>query len=269
MFRSIALTVITIFCVLLLSFKPKKLKAPPGTVLLKENLFIDKFEVNNVGWREFEYWNLAIKRDTAFYWQMMQDTTVWGENSPYSEYYHNHPSYNNYPVVGISYDQAIEFCKWRTDRVNELFENEPGKNPFPGKRYLYRLPTIVEWELAAAGNLDVAGFPFGFKDTVGKKGLWKGAKLFNYRRDRYIEPGPSGITISPFAYTSPVNSFLPNGLRVYNMIGNVSEIVAEKGIAKGGNYSLPLEQCKIIEQQNYTRPAARLGFRCICEVVAE
>jgi sulfatase modifying factor 1 len=41
-------------------------------------------------------------------------------NEPYVKYYFTHPSYNTYPVVGVSWLQATEYCKWRTDRVNEL-----------------------------------------------------------------------------------------------------------------------------------------------------
>ncbi len=248
------------------------MKTPPGTVLLKGNLYIDKTEVANVHWREFlQAWILGIKHDTAYYWKMMQDTSVWGENSPYIKYYHNHPSFNNYPVVGISYDQATEFCKWRSDRVNEVFTKEPGLNPFPGKHYQYRLLTIEEWEFAAAGKLDVANFPFGYEDTVGKKGLWKGVRLFNYKsilkKKRADTVSKKYESVDRSAYMSHVNSFLPNGYGIFNMIGNVSEMVSEKGIAKGGNFSSPLEQCKIKAQQTYTKSEAWLGFRCVCEVL--
>jgi sulfatase modifying factor 1 len=40
-------------------------------------------------------------------------------NEPYVEYYFSHPSYNYYPVVGVTWKQARDFCIWRTDRVNE------------------------------------------------------------------------------------------------------------------------------------------------------
>jgi formylglycine-generating enzyme required for sulfatase activity len=240
--------------------KKKQPPAPPGTVHLKDNLYIDQTEMANVHWREYtQAWILGIQHDTALYWQMMQDTGVWSNSFPHSEYYHNHPSFNNYPVVGVSYEQAMAFCKWRSSMVNELYRKHPSKNPFPGKKYLYRLPTKEEWEFAASGQLDKAEYPYGFLTVTETKGRWKGTRRFNYEKKRdsseYYRP------------TAPVTSYKPNTYKIYNMIGNVSEIIAEKGIAKGGNFMLPLEQLKITSQQTYTKPEAWLGFRCICEVV--
>ncbi len=40
-------------------------------------------------------------------------------NEPLVEYYFRHPSYNYYPVVGVTWRQAHDFCLWRSDRVNE------------------------------------------------------------------------------------------------------------------------------------------------------
>ena len=51
------------------------------------------------------------------------DTLVWRDklryNEPYVNNYLRHPAYKNYPVVGVSWLQATDYCKWRTDRVNE------------------------------------------------------------------------------------------------------------------------------------------------------
>jgi gliding motility-associated lipoprotein GldJ len=47
-------------------------------------------------------------------------------NEPYVEYYFRHPAYNNYPVVGVSWVQASDYCVWRTDRVNEMRLVEEG-----------------------------------------------------------------------------------------------------------------------------------------------
>ncbi|MEO1713954.1 MAG: SUMF1/EgtB/PvdO family nonheme iron enzyme, partial [Bacteroidota bacterium] len=58
------------------------------------------------------------------YLNALPDTLVWREelsfNEPFVETYLRHPSYDDYPVVGVSWIQANEFCKWRTDRVNEF-----------------------------------------------------------------------------------------------------------------------------------------------------
>jgi formylglycine-generating enzyme required for sulfatase activity len=55
-------------------------------------------------------------------------------NENYVEYYLRHPAYRDYPVVGVNWLQANDFCAWRTDRVNEailiregLFEDYPNQ----------------------------------------------------------------------------------------------------------------------------------------------
>ena len=56
------------------------------------------------------------------------DTLVWrnrlGYNETMTNNYLRHPAYANYPVVGVNWIQAVEFSKWRTDRVNEKTETE-------------------------------------------------------------------------------------------------------------------------------------------------
>jgi len=65
----------------------------------------------------------------------------------------------------------------------------------------------------------------------------------------------------------PVDFSIPNQYGAYNMIGNVGEMTAEKGIAKGGHYDLPIEYCKVKEAMSYTAPNRWLGFRCVCQVI--
>ncbi len=89
------------------------------------SFYIDQFEVTNFNWLEYLYW---IKRTYSefpmIYRNALPDTNCWrsplGYNEPYVEYYLRHPAYQNYPVVGVSWNQANDFCKWRTDRVNEF-----------------------------------------------------------------------------------------------------------------------------------------------------
>lgn len=89
------------------------------------SFYIDQFEVTNFNWLEYLYW---IKRTyeeyPMIYKNALPDTLCWRSplayNEPYVEYYLRHPSYQNYPVVGVSWAQANDFCTWRTDRVNEF-----------------------------------------------------------------------------------------------------------------------------------------------------
>lgn len=48
-------------------------------------------------------------------------------NEPYVQYYFRHVAYREYPVVGVSYEQAQSYCKWRTERVHIALEIKEGK----------------------------------------------------------------------------------------------------------------------------------------------
>ncbi|MEO6456030.1 MAG: SUMF1/EgtB/PvdO family nonheme iron enzyme [Ginsengibacter sp.] len=88
------------------------------------SFYIDETEVANVHYREYLYWlSNTFDNDTAIMRRALPDTLVWRSelayNEPYVEYYFRYPAYNYYPVVGVTWEQAHDFCIWRTDRVNE------------------------------------------------------------------------------------------------------------------------------------------------------
>ena len=100
--------------------------------------YMDETEVTNIYWLEYLYW---LKRVYGvdypeIYHKALPDTLVWRSKlaylEPYVEYYLRHPAYFDYPVVGVNWLQANDFCAWRSDRVNEtiliregLFEHFP------------------------------------------------------------------------------------------------------------------------------------------------
>lgn len=77
------------------------------------------------------------------------DTSKWSGdkkiNKPFVVYYHFSKSYNNYPVVTISYDNAINFCNWMTQQYNRDQSRK-------FKKVMSRLPTEKEWTLAASAG---------------------------------------------------------------------------------------------------------------------
>ncbi len=141
------------------------------------------------------------------------DTTCWkvdfrGEqNDMYLNQYFAHKSFNNYPVVGVSWEQANAFCNWRT-KVQQ--------NRKTGMIEEYRLPTEAEWEYAARG---------GRNGKVNKLYPWKDESLKDkngcYFANFKAEEG--NFPLDGFIITAPVGSFPPNELGLFELVGNVSE----------------------------------------------
>ena len=93
-----------------------------------QSFFMDETEVTNKMYAEYLYWVKAVFPPTEenyknIYNGAIPDTLVWrnrlGYNETMTNNYLRHPAYANYPVVGVNWIQATEFCKWRTNRVNE------------------------------------------------------------------------------------------------------------------------------------------------------
>ncbi len=104
------------------------------------SFYMDETEVSNIGWREYVYW-LSNKYEDFPEVAMaaMPDEKVWLDelsyNDPLVETYFRHPAYDEYPVVGVTWDQVQDYCKWRTDRVNEMIMISRGiLNPTPDQR---------------------------------------------------------------------------------------------------------------------------------------
>lgn len=95
------------------------------------SFYMDETEVTNIDYREYLNWLKRVYQSyPEVYQKALPDTLVWREelayNEPLVETYLRYPSFDDYPVVGVSWVQANDFSKWRSDRVNEMLLVEKG-----------------------------------------------------------------------------------------------------------------------------------------------
>lgn len=109
--------------------KEEVLSAPRNNLrrqITVSSFYMDQYEISNTNWREYTNWMKLVFGKVApqLVRKAQPDPEVWREplayNEPYLENYFEHPAYNDYPVVGVTWEQAMDYCAWRTDRVNEL-----------------------------------------------------------------------------------------------------------------------------------------------------
>ncbi|MDP9046813.1 MAG: SUMF1/EgtB/PvdO family nonheme iron enzyme [Bacteroidota bacterium] len=152
-----------------------------------------------------------IFRDTV---NVYPDTLVWlsdfsyAANEPMVEGYFSHPSYRNYPVVGVTWRQARAFTIWRS-RYNDAYQDKRRKP----HRSLYFLPNEAEFEYAARGGRIGTDYPWGGPYIKNAKGCL----LANFK------PGRGNYSDDGVTYTVNVKSYFPNDFGLYNMAGNVAE----------------------------------------------
>ncbi len=155
--------------------------------------------------------------------------------------------YGSYPITGLTYEQVMDFCKWKTKIVgHDSIE--------------YRLPSPEEWINIALTGLTDKEKANRTKDSVCKENCI----TFNYRITRehkdYEYWGTDGQCIKD------IGIFAPDKSGIFELFGNVSEMTLTNGISKGGNYSLYASQCRIDSNQIYNKPEKWLGFRCIVKI---
>ena len=151
------------------------------------------------------------------------DTTCWvndfqnAENEIYMRLYFSHPNYNEYPVVGVNWEQANAYCNWRTDF---LMKGLGGNAKFIQR---YRLPTEAEWEYAARGK-EGKELPWENEDVKSDNGCY----YANFKPDR------GNYTMDGNIITSKVGIYSANSNGLYDMAGNVAEwtstIYTEAGV---------------------------------------
>lgn len=262
------------------AFSPQaKLKFKNLWKQVDDGLFASVTETSVLNYQEFlHYLDAEEAKKFAF------DTTVWSSDlrytDPLAEQYTHHPAFHEYPAVGVSYAGAQAYCEWLTEIINRT---RPPHIPFTKVRF--RLPTEAEWEKAAAADIEKPIFPWTTPKGFAHPGYVftaKGQLRANFKLidQSFIQEDPetgasiivdkgSDYSADGYMITAPVRSFTPNPWGLYHMAGNVSEMVAEPGIAKGGSWNSTGYYLRINSQESYAGPSAKVGFRVFMEVIEE
>jgi len=104
----------------------KILPTPHGTIEIGNNLYFDKTEIPNNSYLNYVFWTADVYGDTSLEFQNVCFTKYhWSEfNENYKirdTLYYSHPAYRWHPAVGLTYEQALSFTKWRSDRLFEFY----------------------------------------------------------------------------------------------------------------------------------------------------
>lgn len=180
--------------------------------------YMDRHEVTNADWKLFVAdAGAEFLPDSTLYWSA-ENTSL----GTIGDYY-NDEAFADYPVVGITWEQAVAYCEWRTEKVRQT-SGDASIAPF-------RLPTEEEWEYAAISIL--ASVP-DENTTHSKTYPWHGEGL-RYPDNKRNQRAYHGQYLANFQLetkgvppTKPVGNYWPNDFYLFDMAGNVNEWVADQ-----------------------------------------
>jgi formylglycine-generating enzyme required for sulfatase activity len=250
--------------------------SPFGTVKLNDSVYLDETEIDVGTWLSYYTWVLGHEDYESAKKILPDSSAVEPElwiyiNKISTDYIDNFASYSlqpigyfgkeclecnkfgkrlpterrfcamlDFPITGLSYEQVIGFCEWRTKVEG-------------GNKFIFRLPTPYEWKEIALNGLSELERKNGFRDSMNNKNC----AYYNYDvKCTCVNADIQGKLLGVGMYT-------PEKTGAFDLFGNVSEMTSVKGIAKGGNFKLFAIQCHPDSVQFYCKPEIWLGFRCI------
>jgi len=276
--------------ILALSFTAKKFKMkkenlvyiPAGTFYLNEDtisvmsMYMSPTEVTNAEYKLFLN-DLKKQGRTEDLKMAMVDSLLWNQLYPnssapqhYVKYYFNHPALSDHPVVNISKEAVNLYCVWYT---KQMLAKYPGSN-FND----FRLPSKLEWIYAAKGGLKGSPYPWGGPGIRNQEGQHlanyyvvgdhniskdKNGNMDVVKPNNFLFTNEFHNSIFTLTLTEHVKAFNPNGYGLYNMSGNVNEMVFDENVVLGGDWESCGHDIRVTSEKEYTKANPLTGFRMV------
>jgi len=227
--------------------------------------FIAATEVTNFQWKEFL---MYLKQEGRMeeYRDNILDTTVWRQllayNEPFVDYYYQHKAYSEYPAVGMTLKQAQAYANWLTEIY--ALKNQSVK-------IIFSVPTKKQWIRAARGDWQTH-YPWDGKYMRNSKGAYLtnfknyDAANIHYNTEINKYEVISMSQCMEGTITAPAESYYPNKFGIYNMSGNVAELVSDGAEAMGGSWNDTGYDVRVESEQPATQPKSTIGFRMVATI---
>lgn len=269
-------------------------ETPPNGIKISNYFYCDQSEITNFHWKEYLFWTQrtygknsneyknALLKDAVW---VLKDTSL----AKYDDFYLSHHAYRDYPLVGVSQQQAIDYSKWRSDRVfeyllvkYEIIEYDTVQrrdNHFSIERYFngeikklnpdkelyfypeFRLPTLQERAiiLSHSDSLEKAYYE--------RCRMKKCSECLDEVRSIWcnIHQNEFGVWDIDVTRRVDFNCTTKKGDLIYNLRGNVAEWTSENTISVGGSWKDSLVQILQSDTTTVIQPNAWTGFRNVCE----
>ena len=216
------------------------------------SFYMDKYEVSNMAWREYVNWTEVVfgTRKPEIVAAILPDTTVWRDklayNEPYVDNYFRHPAYSFYPVVGVTWEQAMAYCQWRTDRVNEdilvggMYMEKPQYDLVKAimseqevNELIQEFPEFGKYEMQAVEMSAEEAMEYGYDVANGEDSITMYQLPYEWVRDHFV------FNTEKYYKSSKYNPTLGKNAPK-NAVGSSRKVKKDDGLLYEG-YRLPTE----------------------------
>ncbi len=218
-----------------------------------EDFYIGKMEVTLAQFRDFVvatgYRTDAERGGGSYIWTNLGWARQSGINWRHDEKGDLRDTMLPYPVVHVSWNDALHYCNWLSDReqLRQVYNFSGDSVAVDTSANGYRLPSEAEWEYAAAGGKTQIKFPFSGSENLAEAGWYSG----NARKSAH-----------------PVGQKKANALGLFDCSGNVwewcqDEYAPGQRSVRGGSWSNNPRHCRISNRSSRFADGrdCNLGFR--------